>query len=101
MRGPLIASTLSLMIVIFATHNASAQYFRRCIEPVAPHCVDQVYAFDDDYAFTRCRNEVESFVDDTNEYLRCLSRNADEANIEAEQVIDRFNCRAQGRTYCP
>jgi len=48
---------------------------------------------------------VEGYVDEVNRYIRCVrdeaDQNASTATLEADETIERFNCKAEGNTYCP
>jgi hypothetical protein len=39
----------------------------------------------------RAKQEVEEYLDEVRDYKECLRRNMEEANSEAENVIDEWN----------
>ena len=75
--------------------NRTAAYVY-CNEPTEPDCQSRSWTFEDEYAFQRCRSEVESFVEETRDYVACLMQAGEEAQDHANDVIDEFNCRARG-----
>lgn len=91
---------LSATAILFGSVNASAQYFRRCSEPTTPFCIDSYGTFDDEWSFRRCRSEVEAFVSVVQEFISCTRRNQQEAAEEADRIVERFNCKARGETFC-
>lgn len=56
--------------------------------------------FSDEYDFNRCKQDVESFQDETNTYLECLQRDLDDAASQArrdsEQAISEYNDAVEG-----
>ena len=91
-----------LMVVSMSTPSATfSQSNYYCDEPDPPYCIDRYGTFDDEWSFTRCRREVEYYLDDVADFQQCLSGWFDAAGREADDVVERFNCRAQGRSFCP
>ena len=86
-------------MVVPSASFGQTNYF--CAEPDPPYCVDSYGTFDDEWSFSRCRNEVEYYLDDIADFQRCLSDWFDAAGQEADDIVERFNCRAQGRSFCP
>ncbi len=78
----------------------AANAYGSCSEPRPPYCIDALGTFEDEFAFGRCRSEVERYQDEVRAYVRCLEREQDEAIDEANRVVDRFNCKADGGTFC-
>lgn len=72
-----------------------------CTHPEAPYCLDQYGTFDDEWAFGRCKMEMETYLSEVNAYTQCLAQEASEVRREANDAVDRFNCKANGGTYCP
>tara|TARA_R110000868_G_scaffold92734_2_gene257222 strand:+ start:15321 stop:15656 length:336 start_codon:yes stop_codon:yes gene_type:complete len=107
-----LAPLASLALLVTAPPNASAAvqaYY--CSEPIEPYCIDAYGTFDDDYSFRSCRLDVESYLSEVDAYEQCvadeLRRVADEAQMdvdnvrrEAANVLERFNCKAQGNSFC-
>jgi hypothetical protein len=77
---------------------SQASYY--CDEPDPPYCIDGYGTFDDEWSFSRCRNEVEAYVDDVVDFQQCLADWLDAAGREADEAVERFNCRAQGLSFC-
>lgn len=91
-----------LAVSIGMTGLASPVFY--CTRPTEPFCIDSYGTFDDDWAFDRCRSEVERYLDAMGEYRRCLLRQVeielDDAANEAQRVTERFNCKAGGGLIC-
>lgn len=96
--------------ILLPTSNADAQAYY-CTEPNEPYCVDSYGTFEDDYRFQSCRREMESYLREVERYEQCvvdeIRRIADEAQMDvdrvrrdAEDALERFNCKAEGNSYC-
>lgn len=77
-----------------------AQAYLFCSEPDEPYCLDQIGGFEDEWEFSRCRDEVEQFVDETQDFVECLARAQEEADDAVREAIEKFNCMAEGNTIC-
>jgi hypothetical protein len=77
-----------------------------CYEPSAPSCASGYGAFDDEYDFSRCRSEMESYKDDIETFISCNNDEAQQAVDEARRAnqtasdehgsaVDDFNHRAR------
>ncbi|MCE6958838.1 hypothetical protein LAZ40_07220 [Cereibacter sphaeroides] len=95
----ILASLVLLLVVGLVAGPSRADPY--CNEPDAPFCVEQYGAFDDEGEFDRCRDEVEDYVSDVEDYRNCLVEAHDEAGEEASEVVERFNCKAEGNDFCP
>ncbi|PJE33761.1 hypothetical protein PSM7751_04254 [Pseudooceanicola marinus] len=88
-------------IVVCSAADSEAQTYHSCYEPDPPNCIDRYGTFDDEWSFDRCRGEVEDYVDDVGYFQSCLADWHQAIGYEAEDVIDRFNCKARGEIFCP
>jgi hypothetical protein len=72
-----------------------------CSEPPRepPGCTDQTFerSFETDYDYDTCRRLVEDYLDDLDDWVACV---ADEADDRAEEAVNRFNCKVEGRNFC-
>lgn len=84
---------LLLMVMV----PAQAQLF--CSEPTEPYCIGPSMD-DSDWSFSSCRSQVQNYLADVDRYRQCLIRRANDAIDEANRVVDRFNCYADGRSFC-
>ena len=48
-----------------------------------------------------CGRDVERYRKQARDYLECLDLERIAANRRANAVVERFNCRLRGGTYCP
>lgn len=82
-----------------------------CFSPEQPYCLTAYGTFEDDYSFSRCRSDMDSFREDVGEYSRCLLQELDDfadeqtekrdASVaEYEAAVEYFNCMASGNSYC-
>lgn len=97
MRKSLILTTLALPLLFPATGQAMLY----CSEPDPPSCVDSFYTFDDQSSFDRCRRELQSYLTEVSDYRACLMTAADDSADEATDLVERFNCKAEGNSFCP
>lgn len=88
----------SVLLALSPVKQVSAYMY--CREPLEPDCQSRSWTFEEDYAFQRCRSEVELFVDEINSYVTCLTQAAQQAQGTANNVVDEFNCRAKGGIVC-
>lgn len=94
----IFCATTSLAFV-FAGVETNAMNF--CSEPSQPTCTSSFYDFSDEYSFNRCKNDVEAYLSEIENYRSCLAAEIDDAAEEANSVIEEFNCKAEGRSFCP
>lgn len=88
------------LIVFVALVSLSTSALSFCNEPHEPNCIDGVVTFDDNFSFDFCKRDVEAFVSETEDYVRCLKRTSEEAVAKANGAIEKFNCRAKGSVVC-
>lgn len=81
---------LLFLACIFANANAM------CFEPSEPFCLGYG-SFDGKYKFNSCRDSVEDYLEDLDEYTLCV---INESKEKAEEAIEKFNCKARGETFC-
>lgn len=98
--------TTSFLLAFLAwssSTSVSAEYLN-CMKPNPPMCIDQIGGFDE-WSFQQCQNEVEFFVQQVQQFQQCVIYEAERINSDAQQeanrVVERFNCKAQGESFCP
>ena len=69
-----------------ATHGVLAYY---CSRPSEPSIPSGSYA--EEYEMDSAKSEVDSYLSEMNEYIRCLADEADDAKSEANNVLDQWN----------
>lgn len=79
----------ALLITFLTTQITSTVASCFCSEPSRPYVPGGYSA--DRYALESAINEVESYISEVNDYMRCLSSCIDEARSEAESVQDELN----------
>jgi hypothetical protein len=91
---PVAANALSAFValIISAPAPAIADY---CSSPSSPSCATRYGAFDDQDGFLRCKREMESYKDEVETYLACLSRNRASAVNDYNDAVESFNRRAR------
>jgi hypothetical protein len=90
---------MALLVGLASLVPLPASAFAFCSEPSEPSCVDGSGYFDDQDEFERCKSEVESYISDK-EYAECLANERNEAIDAANRIVEKFNCRAEGRSIC-
>ncbi|MBB5041946.1 hypothetical protein [Shinella fusca] len=93
-----------LLSILLALATPLSTY--ACSEPSAPSCATRYGSFDDEWEFDRCKDEMESYKSEVEDYMTCRNREAQEAiddanrdNRQAESdysdAVDSFNRRAR------
>jgi hypothetical protein len=89
---------IGLMLSAGCSTSASAILF--CSKPTEPSCIDRFGTFSDEWSFNRCKSEVESYMSDATSYRSCLINEINSVKSEVDTVVERFNCKAKGGTFC-
>lgn len=84
-------------LALLAATTLSSTAFAFCYQPQEPYCINSPGTFQDNWAFQSCKSEVERYLNSLDDYVRCVSN---EAQQSASTIVDRFNCRAAGNSYC-
>lgn len=71
----------------------SAQAY--CYKPDPPSCATRYGAFDDEWEFSRCKREMESYKSDVEIFLSCQRRESDDAISDYNSAVQSFNRRAR------
>lgn len=69
--------------------------YTMCLEPVEPYCLNR--SFSSQYEFEQCKRQVQIYLSELQDYAQCL---ANEIAQKSSEIIDRFNCRANGNNFC-
>ncbi|MCM2432117.1 hypothetical protein [Agrobacterium rosae] len=77
-----LTSCITLTLLIFAPNAA----FAYCSEPSAPYCASSYGRFDDEYQFSSCKREMESYQSEVEDFQQCRKRQVDEANDTARRA---------------
>lgn len=67
-----------------------------CSKPEAPYCATAYGKFDDQYDFDRCKNEMENYKSEVEDFLACQRRESQQAIDEYNEAVESFNRRAGG-----
>jgi hypothetical protein len=67
----------------------------RCSQPSAPYCATTYGSFTDEFEFSRCKSEMESYKDEVESYLSCLKRESTAVVNEYNEAVESFNRRTQ------
>ena len=97
MRPFLLAPVIAILGSASLSSSAVGSY---CAEPYEPFCVDGFGYFDDIYEAENCQSEVEQFVAQVEDYVSCLEDAKNEQIETANRVIEQFNCRIRGDSFC-
>lgn len=68
--------------------SADAQMFF-CSRPSAPYI--PIGSYSDRWSMERAERDVDDYLDQMNNYLDCLAQESQDAQYEAERVIDEWN----------
>ncbi len=89
----------ALFLVSGAPTGAGAQTL--CSAPIAPFCVQSDSTFSDEGTTERCRQDVEAFASQVDDYAACLEEKIAELRQEQDAMRQSFDCRAEGGQDCP
>lgn len=81
--------TTILMSLILAALPLNTYASCYCSEPSEPSIPNGYYA--EHYQMERAKSEVESYIDEIQDYKQCLLRCIERANSDAEDIIDEWN----------
>lgn len=73
-------------ITLTSLIGAPTMVFAYCSEPSAPYCASSYGRFDDEYQFSSCKREMESYQSEVEDFQQCHKRQVDEANETARQA---------------
>lgn len=71
-----------------------------CSAPIAPFCIQASSTYDDAGATERCRQDLDTFAAQVDEYAACLEQQVEELRDEQQILEDDFACRADGGADC-
>src|SRR5690348_7535830 len=77
--GMFRVATGLLLVVCVSTYARAA-----CSKPDAPYCASGYGRFDDEYSFSSCKSEMESYRSEVEDFLACQRR-------EGQAAIDEYN----------
>lgn len=99
-----ISLTAFVLLAFLAYSTSASAEYLNCMKPSPPMCIDQFGGFDE-WSFQQCRNEVEFFVQQMQQFQQCVIYEVERLHADAQQetnrVVERFNCKAQGESFCP
>lgn len=72
---------------------AQAQSY--CSEPAEPSCISMLGISRDKFTFQLCRDEVEHYRQEVQDYVECLRDDQEDAIAQLNEVIERFNTCAR------
>jgi hypothetical protein len=82
-----------LLLAAFTAIHASAAV-AACSEPEAPACASWFDQFDTPYDLQSCKQDMENYKDEADEYGKCLKDLADKMEKKAKKVGEDFERRA-------
>lgn len=89
------------LTMMFGMFGGTAQAYLFCREPSEPTCTSGYVDFNDQYSFDSCKRDVESYLSDISDYRSCLVAAINDAAEQSSEVIEKFNCKAEGNSFCP
>jgi hypothetical protein len=64
--------------------------------PAQPACMDTPFAVHDQMSFDNCRADVQVYLNEVDDYLKCLNEDGNDVVRERNALVDRFNCKMSG-----
>ena len=93
----IFASGLIASMLALSSGQVFAYY---CSEPSEPSCLRYGSGFSSRSEFDSCKWEVERYLREVSDYQQCLQNEIEEASTEARKVVEKFNCYAEGQSFC-
>lgn len=94
---------LAVIAMLFVWSGRASSEYLYCNKPDEPYCVNSYGNFDE-WSFRQCRMEVEHYMREIEDFRECITREVQrldmEAVQEANETVDRFNCKARGESFC-
>jgi hypothetical protein len=91
--GEVMYRSILMLCAIMGVTPSTAGAFAFCNEPSEPSIPGGFYA--DKYAMERAKREVEEYLDDMREYKQCLLIAAQQADNDAESIVEEWNRAVQ------
>ena len=99
LRKTIVSAFIALTLAA-STATPTAAIGGFCMEPHKPYCVNSQSTYDNDYSFSSCRSQVQTYIRSVNSYVDCLRDEQRSAIAESNKVVDYFNCKAKGGNFC-
>jgi hypothetical protein len=93
-----------MFAALFYFSKSSYAYMGYCSKPTEPYCINMLSASKDEYTFSSCRRTIKQYLSEIESYLNCrineVNQEQDELRDDSNSVIRKFNCYAEGGSYC-
>lgn len=96
----------AIMVAAFAkqpnecTRFGTGSMYPQIKRPALPACLDNLMILRDQLSLSMCKTELSAYVDDMDQYSRCLAAENKEAIREGNEAIENYNCIARGSSVC-
>lgn len=89
---------MALLLLVAARAPAAAM----CSEPTTPSCADDLDTFgtSDQFEFDSCRDELEQFKSEIEDYIECEKRQIEEFLDEYNEQVRKYNCKIRRERFC-
>ncbi|RWN98692.1 hypothetical protein [Mesorhizobium sp.] len=95
-----------MIVLAMASGTGVSPALAYCSEPSAPYCATSYGSFNEQYEFESCKQEMESYQSEVEDFLSCNNREAqdaidtakranDNAISEYDNAVQSFNSRAR------
>ena len=91
-----------LLVSVFVGFTPAHQAMAYCSEPTPPTCADDLDMFgtSDQWEFDQCKDEIENFKSEIEEYVDCLKSEIDELIDAYNEQVRKYNCKARREGFC-
>lgn len=96
-RAAILATSLVAVLLLAAPARAQTL----CSAPIAPFCIEAQSTYDDPGATDRCRQDLDAYKAQVDNYAACLAQKIAELRDEQAALEAGFTCRAEGGEGCP
>lgn len=95
-----IAATCAAAVLLAMGAISPASSQTLCSAPIAPFCIDAAMTYEDPGTTERCRQDLETFAAQVEDYAACLEQQVEELRAEQKVIEDRFTCRSDDAVEC-
>jgi hypothetical protein len=99
-RAPTLRPTVQLPAGAFQPDVAQSEFSKYCTPPLSPSCIQREETYKEPANTEACQKEIDEYINEALRYRTCLEEQIERAVKNANDIVDNFKCRTQGRSDC-
>jgi hypothetical protein len=96
-----IGASTVLSAEAFKPDVAQSEFGKYCAPPIPPPCFQKEETYKEPANIEACKKEIDEYINEALKYRTCVEDQIMSFVKSANDVIDAFRCRTQGRSSCP